>query len=103
MASLKHADTKEIRELANEIIVLANDYQEEVLSLFRRFANVPTITKEWVGDQAEYYFDTISFEKADFDYVGDGIKSYANKLISDCESIEGTIDRVIKEENDDKN
>ena len=103
MTSLKKADTHEITELAKDIISLATDYETEINNLFRRFSNVPLITREWVGNEAEQYFNIVSFDQQDYINIGETIKAYANKLIEDAESIDETINNVLKEENNDKN
>lgn len=103
MASLKKTDTNEIHEIANEIISLATEYETEINNLFRRFSNVPDITREWVGNEAKQYFDIVALEKQDYINVGETIKDYANKLIRDAESMEETVNVVLKEESNDKN
>lgn len=103
MSTIKYADTDEIRNIAGEIKSLANEYEREIMQLFRRFNNVPDITKEWIGGSSVKFFDIVSFDKEDFDNVGETIKSYADKLISDAENIESSIGKVIKEERNDKN
>lgn len=103
MSTIKYADTDEIKQLASDIKNLANEYEREIMELFRRFNNVPNVTKEWIGGQSEKFFDIVSFDKEDFDSVGETIKSYADKLVSDSDFIESRVNKVIKEERNDKN
>lgn len=103
MSTIKYADTDEIKQLASDIKNLANEYEREIMELFRRFNNVPNVTKEWIGGQSGKFFDIVSFDKEDFDNVGETIKSYADKLVSDSDFIESRINKVIKEERNDKN
>ena len=38
------------------MISLVNDLNTEINNLFNRFSEVPSVTKEWVGQQAQFYF-----------------------------------------------
>ena len=96
--ALSYAETKKIERIGEKIISLANDYDVEITKMFKRFSDVPHITKEWVGQSAEFYYDQILFDKGDFLEVSESIKQYGKKLISDATSIDETIDKAIKVE-----
>ncbi len=98
MAAIEYAETKRIKNIADSIITLANDYNSEINKLFNMFAAVPYDTKEWVGNQSDKFFDLVALEKDDFINFGDRIREYGEKLNKDVEDIESTISTVIRKE-----
>lgn len=98
MAAIEYAETKQIKNIADSIITLANDYNLEINKLFNMFAAVPYDTKEWVGNQSDKFFDLVALEKDDFINFGDRIREYGEKLNKDAEDIESTISTVIRKE-----
>ena len=74
MSAIEYAETKQIKNIADSIISLANDYNSEINRLFNMFAAVPYDTKEWVGNQSDKFFDLVALEKADFISFGDRIR-----------------------------
>lgn len=98
MAAIEYAETKQIKNIADSIITLANDYNSEINKLFNMFAAVPYDTKEWVGNQSDKFFDLVALEKDDFINFGDRIREYGEKLNKDVEDIESTISTVIRKE-----
>lgn len=98
MAAIEYAETKQIKNIADSIITLANDYNLEINKFFNMFAAVPYDTKEWVGNQSDKFFDLVALEKDDFINFGDRIREYGEKLNKDAEDIESTISTVIRKE-----
>ncbi len=98
MAAIEYAETKQIKNIADSIITLANDYNLEINKLFNMFSAVPYDTKEWVGNQSDKFFDLVALEKDDFINFGDRIREYGEKLNKDVEDIESTISTVIRKE-----
>ena len=96
--AVSQANTDLMIEHANSIIQLASDYEVIVTQLFKRFSEVPYITKEWVGEQSEYYFNTIMLDKNEYVALGEEIKKYAKKILRDAEDIDDEIIKVKKEE-----
>lgn len=88
---ITYADTDKIKDIAKDIDVLANEYLKEINNMFKRFANVPRGTEEWVGQSADYYYEKISYDKIDFVKFGENIKTYSKKLMSDADSIKSTV------------
>lgn len=95
---ITYADTEKIKEIAKDIDTLANEYLTEINNMFKRFANVPRGTKEWVGQSADYYYEKISYDKIDFVTFGENIKTYSKKLANDAESISTTVKNNVSNE-----
>ena len=91
MSAIEYAETKQIKNIADSIISLANDYNSEINKLFNMFAAVPYDTKEWVGNQSDKFFDLVALEKDDFINFGDRIREYGEKLNDDVVDIENTV------------
>lgn len=94
--SVTYVDTSKIEEIGNEIINLSTEYQVEVNRLFKRLSEVPSVTREWVGQQANKYFDIISLDKSDYIEFGNQIK----KLGSEAINIANSFDNQIKKNSD---
>ena len=101
MSAIEYAETKQIKNIADSIISLANDYNSEINRLFNMFAAVPYDTKEWVGNQSDKFFDLVALEKADFISFGDRIREYGEKLNNDVNDIENTVNTVISKEDNE--
>ena len=68
--AISYINTSEVEDISKEIISLSNDLNDEFVNLFTRLSEVPTISKEWVGEQAEFYFKRVSFDKKNYiDFV----------------------------------
>lgn len=98
MAAIEYAETKQIKDIANSIISLANDYNSEINKLFNMFAAVPYDTKEWVGNQSDKFFDLVALEKDDYINFGNRLREYGEKLNNDVDEIENTVSTVIRKE-----
>lgn len=98
MSAIEYTETKQIKNIADSIISLANDYNSEINKLFNMFAAVPYDTKEWVGNQSDKFFDLVALEKDDFINFGDRIREYGEKLNDDVVDIENTVSTVIRKE-----
>lgn len=98
MAAIEYAETKQIKDIANSIISLANDYNSEINKLFNMFAAVPYDTKEWVGNQSDKFFDLVALEKDDYINFGNRLREYGEKLNNDADEIENTVSTVIRKE-----
>ena len=90
MSAIEYAETKQIKNIADSIISLANDYNSEINRLFNMFAAVP-----------DKFFDLVALEKADFISFGDRIREYGEKLNNDVNDIENTVNTVIRKEDNE--
>lgn len=96
--SVTYIDTSKIESIGNDIIKLSSDYQVEITRLFQRLNNVPTVTKEWVGQQANRYFDIVSFDKNDYIEFGNQIKRFGKEILNIADSFETQIKKNADEE-----
>ena len=76
----RYIDTDKMYDVGNEIVNLATEYELEITRLFKRLNNVPYITKEWVGNQAEKYISIVALDKNEYMDFGEAIKEYGKSL-----------------------
>ncbi|MBR2753879.1 hypothetical protein IKD82_01820 [Candidatus Saccharibacteria bacterium] len=95
---ITYADTNEINNITKDLSPLINDLESEFNSLFKRLSNVPTITKEWVGNQATFYFSKTSEDKLVYSTLINELRSFVQELNS--ESI--NLDHQIQANNSEK-
>ena len=67
---ISYVNTEEMENIADELPGIIDDLEAEFDALFTRLTNVPEVTKEWIGGQANYYFTT----------VADDARYYANMV-----------------------
>ena len=77
---ISYINTNEVNNVADELLKAANKLEKEFESLFSRLENVPTITREWTGNQAELYFSTIILDKQQYITFVNELKSISNVL-----------------------
>ena len=96
--AITYINSKEIEQISNDMIKLSNDFNNEITALYKRLADVPYTTKEWVGTKAEYYFNTILLDKSDYINFGITLKKFATKLKDDVELIDNSTKKLLIEE-----
>ena len=77
---ISYADTEEMKEVSKQLNALAKELDETFNALYARLSAVPTETKEWVGRQAEFYFDTISNDKGKLNEVSERLKTFSSEI-----------------------
>lgn len=77
---ITYIDTDAVQSVANSVKTLAGELDSEINSLFRRLANVPTVTKEWVGGQANVFFSRVELDKRQYSEMIDSLKAIALEL-----------------------
>ena len=101
---ISYYNANEVEEIAKDIKTYANDYISEINNLFRRLSEVPDVTKEWVGQQANYYFNTIALDKDKYIDFGNKLYNIGESLSKDIDDVEKTVkENKDKEEGIDKN
>lgn len=95
---ITYINSEKLNEIGNSVVSLASDYDVQINKLFKRLTSVPTVTKEWVGNQANNYFNNISLDKSDFLNVGNQIRNYGKYLIDAAQDIERQIKNNANEE-----
>ena len=92
------ANTDEMRRIASEINSLAVQYQTLISGLYTKFSEMPTVTKEWIGNKAQEYVGYVMLDKPDMLSVGDKIKSFANAITDDANQLDSNISKIRKDE-----
>ena len=93
-------DTNRVREIGQRISKYTNDYQNEINDLFKRLANVPHITKEWVGTKSNVYFDLVALDKDLFIDFGNKLMKFGKMLDNISEQMENEIKNMNSMEKD---
>ena len=94
--SVTYMDTAKVEEIKEELVKLADEYNDIIAKLFQRLGNVPNTTKEWVGNQANYYFNTISPDKTKFLSFSNNLRDIANKLDNDIALVTGNVNKLVR-------
>ena len=98
--AITYVDTDQLSLLVSDINALIQDYNMEINRLFTTFSNVPTVTKEWVGNSAEDYFSGVMLEKSDFIAFGNRLYKYTKYLNNICSSVHNSVDKCQRIEED---
>ena len=96
--AITHMDTTEVGNIANDIRTLVDEYNDTIDRLFKRMENVPEVTREWVGTQANVYFERVAAEKQQYINLSDQLKEIASKLDSDSFAMQNCITKNNNEE-----
>lgn len=96
--AITYINTNQVDSISKDIINLTNDLNKEFNDLFRRFSDVPTVTREWVGKQANIYFSKIASEKQQYIDFTNKIKDIGYKLSTDIYEIQTCINKNNNEE-----
>ena len=98
--AINYVNTLEVQSLSKEILSLANDFNTEINNLFTRFSEVPTITKEWVGPQSNFYFNKVSLDKKEYLAFANSLKDIGYKLSQDAYEINTCISKNLNAESE---
>ena len=88
---ITYANTNEIDSIVKEVSLLISDLELEFNTLFKRFSNVPTVTKEWVGNQANFYFSKTNEDKTTYTAFVDQLRYLVQELNSEATNIDRQI------------
>lgn len=94
--SITYIDTVKVEEIEKDLVKLARDYNEKIAKMFQRLNDVPGVTKEWVGNQANFYFSVISGDKSKFLNFGNNLRDIASKLDADLSKVTGSVNRLVR-------
>ena len=97
MKTIPYADTAEIESISDRLLLLANDLDGEFNSLFERLAEVPNVTQEWVGGQANTYFRIVAAEKSQYGKLTNKIRAIGRELKTESDELDNAIDRNNKD------
>ena len=83
---ISYIDTREVENVSNELLPLIDKLEAEFNALFERFSKVTTVTKEWIGGQAEFYFSRVALDKKVYTELIAELRQIASELDSEAES-----------------
>lgn len=87
-------DTVLLNERGKKIINLTNDLNDEFNRLFKRIEDVPSVTKEWIGDSSVRFVNIAKFEKNKYYKFKDDLSLYGKFLCDFADSTENYISRI---------
>lgn len=88
---ITYINTDEVESVAKELSAATDELETEFNNLFKRFSNVPRGTKEWIGNQADYYFARVSEDKRHYTRVINELKSISRELTAEASSAKAYI------------
>lgn len=91
--AISYVNTTEVENISKDLISLANEFNAEINALFTRFSEVPSVTGEWVGSKAQFYFNKISADKKQYIDFANKIREIGYKLSTDMNEVESCITR----------
>lgn len=92
---ISYVDTDEVNSIAREINDATSDLEAEINNLFKRLAEVLTVTKEWMGGQAEKYFAKTESDKRTYDQAVLQLRDFSQELSREA----GRVEANVKENN----
>lgn len=69
-----------ILEIADKFDVLINEYDLEINKLFTRLHDIPTETKEWIGNHAKDFSNIVLEEKKDYTNFSKDLKAFSEEI-----------------------
>ena len=88
---ISYANTDKMKSIAKDLSNAVDDLEKEFTSLYGRFQNVPEGTKEWVGDQAKFYFRRISSDKKQYDILVHELKRLSKEINAQADDADAQI------------
>ena len=88
---ISYIDTEKVSDIATELNSAADDLDAELGSLFKRLMEVPTVSKEWTGEQSETYFAGTEIDKRGCDQLVQQIRSISQELANEASNIDATV------------
>lgn len=88
---ISYVNTDELEDIAIELSSATNDLDAEFNALFTRLNNVPTVTKEWVGGQANHYFSRVALDRQQYTNFIDSVRGLGQELSTEASSIQARI------------
>lgn len=88
MTMISYSNTEEMAEIARDLKNLSDDLDSEINNLFSRFSDVPRVTKEWIGDKAEFYFKIIAQDKKHYLNISKAIRRIGVEILGEADELE---------------
>lgn len=98
--AVTYFNSTEVENISKDIFELSTQFEEEMTNLFKRFEDVPYVTKEWIGDKANFYFNHIALDRKQYMDFAESLKKISynlNDTIADVnKNIEDTKNKEIE-------
>ena len=78
--AVTYFNSTEIESIAKDIYELSYQFEDEINRLFKRFEDVPTVTKEWIGNKSNYYFNSIALDKKYYTDFAESLRQISYNL-----------------------
>ena len=89
-----YVDTVKMRECGNEILSLVEELKLTMQTMFSRIENMPTQTKEWIGDSSQYYVTLATHDKIQYMNHANDLYKYGKYLLDCADYFEKTSQSV---------
>ena len=96
--AISYINTDEVENIANNISKQVDLYNTKIENLFKKFSEVSNITKEWFGNQADYYFRVVEGQKAQYVKFGQELQALVDRLNEDVADVRSTVTEEFKKE-----
>lgn len=88
-------DTKKMHNAGEDSLKLIQEYNELIDSFFTRINQIPSVTKEWVGQSANSFVKLATQEKKFYISYGKELTSCANVLIKKANELETIVNNNV--------
>lgn len=89
-----YVDTEKMRNCGNTILDLVEEFKQTLDAIFTRLENVPTHTKEWIGDSSTLFVELAKKDKVEYYAYANSLYKYGKYLIDCANYFDRTIDSV---------
>ena len=86
--------TERVNDIAGELILAAEKLSQEFTALFKRLEEVPSVTKEWTGNQADFYFSEVVLDKQQYMLFVDTLRRIGEGLKAEATNAEAGIKTI---------
>ena len=91
-----HINTNEIEHVGYEIANIANEYEVLIAKLFKRISDMPYVTKEWIGNEAQKYVDLVLMSREEFVEFGNELKAFGNEISDSAYKLDSLMNTLQK-------
>lgn len=77
---ITYINTNELDKISDELIFAADELTGEINNLYDRLTKVPNVTREWVGNQANYYFSRINMDRKQYIEFSNKIRALGKEV-----------------------
>ena len=85
--AISYVNTTEVENITKEMTSLTNELETTFNDLFQRLTNVPRGTGEWIGGQADFYFDKVATDKQQYVNFINDLRKFTQMIDADMTDI----------------